>query len=90
MLTMSEKEQRPVIRASEIGQHAFCARSWWLVRVKGQPSTHLREMALGERAHRVHGRRVLHYYGLQRSAFVLLCLAALLGALGIYSLVRGA
>ncbi len=86
---MSESEQGPVIRASEIGQHAFCARSWWLARVKGYPSTHLREMALGERAHRAHGRRVLRHYNLQWAAFILLCLAALLGALGIYSLVRG-
>ncbi len=86
---MSREEQGPVIRASDIGQHAFCARSWWLARVKGYPSAHLREMALGERAHRTHGRRVLRYYSMQRFALLLLLLAMWMGALGIYTLVRG-
>lgn len=86
---MGEHEHDPVIRASEIGQYAFCARSWWLARAKGYPSANLREMALGERAHRTHGRKVLRYYAVQRFAFVLLFLAALLGALGIYALARG-
>jgi hypothetical protein len=86
---MMSEQQGPVIRASEIGQHAFCARSWWLARVKGYPSAHLREMALGERAHRAHGRRVLRYYSMQRLALLLLFLAISLAALGIYTLVRG-
>ena len=86
---MSEFTRRPVIRASEIRQYAFCARSWWLARVKGYPSTHLRQMALGERAHRTHGRKVRRLYAVQRFAFVLLLLAALLGALAIYAVARG-
>jgi len=78
----------PVIRASEIGQHAFCARSWWLGRVKGYRSAHIREMADGTAAHRTHGRLVMRYSRLQRLAYALLILAGLVGAVWLYLSVR--
>lgn len=79
----------PVLRASEVGQHAFCARSWWLGRVKGYASTHAQEMASGYDAHLAHGRAVVRYHHLQRLGYVLLAMAALAGALGIYLLIQG-
>jgi hypothetical protein len=79
--------EMPVIRASEIGQHAFCARSWWLGRVKGYASTHVEEMAGGRAAHWMHGRTVARYLRLQRLGQILLFLAALVA--GIYLLMRG-
>jgi hypothetical protein len=86
---MSDKSSVPVISASEISQHAFCARSWWLGRVKGYPSAHVREMASGRAAHRAHGRMVVRFYRLQRLAYGLLFLAALVGAIGIFFAARG-
>jgi len=86
---MSREDAFPVIRASEIGQHAFCARSWWLGRVKGHRSAHIQQMSVGEHAHQMHGRMVVRYHRLQRLSSALLLLAALVAALGLYVLVRG-
>jgi hypothetical protein len=86
---MSEHRSAPVIAASELGQHAFCARSWWLGRVKGYPSAHWQEMAEGRAAHQEHGRVVVRYHLLQRLAVVLLVAAVLLAAVGIILVARG-
>ena len=66
-----------VIRASEVGQYAFCARAWWLGSVEGKPSTLQEEMAAGEAVHRRHGRRVRASVTLRRAAYLLLGLALL-------------
>jgi hypothetical protein len=65
-----------IIRASEIGQHAFCARAWWLARVKGYRSVNVAAMREGTAQHHSHGRAVESFYLLQRVAVVLLVLAA--------------
>jgi len=85
---MSERGSIPVISASELGQHAFCARSWWLERVKGYPSAHLQEMAYGQAAHQAHGDVVARYHRMQRLAYVMLALAVWMAALGIIFLAR--
>lgn len=72
---------RRVIRASEIGQYTYCARAWWLGRIQGLESTNIREMAHGDRAHQAHGELVAGYHRTRRLAYVLLLLAALIGAL---------
>jgi hypothetical protein len=64
-----------VIRASEIGQYAFCARAWWLGRVKGYRSANVGAMRRGTARHRRHGRAVEGYHLLRRVAVVLLLLA---------------
>jgi len=87
---MSERGSAPVIAASELGQHAFCARSWWLGRVRGLPSAHWQEMAAGQAAHQVHGRAVVRYHWLQRLAAALLVAAALLAVIGLILLALGA
>ena len=68
----------PVIRASEISQYTFCARAWWLGRVKGYRSTNLAAMRQGEERHRDHGRAVASYHRLRLLALALLALAAIL------------
>ena len=52
------KQRLRVIRASEIGQYAYCAKAWWLGSVQGVASANTRELAQGEQAHRAHGRSV--------------------------------
>ncbi len=66
-----------VIRASEVGQYAFCARAWWYSRVKGYRSANVAAMERGEARHRRHGRAVAGYHLLRRVAVALLLLAAL-------------
>ncbi len=68
-------QQDPVIRASEISQYAFCARSWWLQRVRGYRSSNLAAMDRGAARHRRHGRSVEGYHLLRRLAVALLVLA---------------
>ena len=69
--------QDDIVRASEIGQYAFCARAWWLGRVRGYRSTNVAAMREGTARHRSHGRSVAGYRLLQRLAMVLLLLAAM-------------
>lgn len=64
-----------VIRASEVGQYAFCARAWWLARVKGQRSTNVAALERGTARHRAHGRAVEGYHLLRLVALALLMLA---------------
>ena len=71
-------QDEPVIRASEIAQYAFCARAWWLGRVKGYRSTNLAAMQQGEARHRAHGHAVEGYHRLRWLAVALLALAGLL------------
>jgi hypothetical protein len=86
---MSAQPSSPVIRASELGQHAYCARSWWLERVQGIPSANVRELASGVAAHRAHGRAVVRYHSLQKLAYALLLLALCVGVMAVVALVRG-
>lgn len=75
------KKAREVIRASELGVYAYCARAWWLGRVLGLRPANLDEMAAGEEAHLRHGQQVMSYRRLQHWAYVLLALAMLVGVL---------
>jgi len=75
---MTDRHAR-VIRASEIGQYAYCARAWWLGSVQGRPSTHTQEMAAGEASHLRHGRGVRASLWMNRLAYVALLLAAVIG-----------
>jgi hypothetical protein len=78
-----------VIRASEIGQYAYCARAWWLRRVLDYRSQNVEEMAAGAEEHTNHGRRVVSYYRWRGLAYLLLSLAAVVGLLLFWSIVRG-
>jgi CRISPR/Cas system-associated exonuclease Cas4 (RecB family) len=82
-----EMSSHRVIRASEIGQYAYCARAWWLGSVQGQPSSHQREMTAGEMVHRRHGREVRMTTQLTLLAYILLAMAIILGVLWLIGLV---
>ena len=71
----TDSSQDPIIRASEVAQYAFCARAWWLSRVKGYRSGNLAAMRRGTARHRIHGRAVEGYHVLRRVAVGLLVLA---------------
>ena len=75
--TSSEGDR--IIRASEIGRYAYCARAWWLGSVRGLPSDHQREMALGEDVHLRHGQGVRASAALARLAYGVLLLAVVVG-----------
>ena len=52
------KERLALIRASEIGEYLYCARSWWLRRVVGLVPEGAAQRELGVRRHRQHGQAV--------------------------------
>jgi len=70
-----------VIRASEIGQYAYCAHAWWLGSVEGVPSAHQEALTAGETVHRRHGAGVRGALWLKRLAYGLLLMAAVAGLL---------
>ena len=78
---MAKKKPGQVIRASELGQYAYCARAWWLGRVLGYRPTNLERLEAGEAAHVRHGRQVVSSHRLRQWAYVFLALALLAGAL---------
>ena len=80
---------RRVIRASEVGQYAFCAHAWWLGSIQGRPSTLGKRMAEGETAHQQHGRSVRSAVTLARLAYLLLALAALIALVALLQSVGG-
>ena len=71
-------QQDPIVRASEIGQYAYCARAWWFARVKGYRSANLAAMRQGTVRHGAHGRAVEGYHFLRRLAVALIILSGLL------------
>ncbi len=71
------KSSRHVIRASEIGQFAYCRRAWYLGSVLGLPSANVAAMESGLETHRRHGRRVYAALIFQRVGIGLAVLGAL-------------
>jgi CRISPR/Cas system-associated exonuclease Cas4 (RecB family) len=47
-----------MIRASEVGDYVYCARSWWLKRVAGEEPEGQERRELGTTMHEAHGRGV--------------------------------
>jgi CRISPR/Cas system-associated exonuclease Cas4 (RecB family) len=70
-----------VIRASELGQYAYCARAWWLGSVEGVPSANVREMDAGKSMHEQHGQTVQLSAWLNRAGIICLALGLLMLAL---------
>jgi hypothetical protein len=69
------------IRASELGEYAFCARAWWLARVLGRARENPEELAAGRTRHARHGRRVAASAILQQIGLVLLLTAIVVAVL---------
>ncbi len=65
-----------LIRASEVGQYAYCARGWWLNVVQGRPIEATR-LARGSEGHTHHGQRVRLAVWQMRIGLALLALAAI-------------
>jgi CRISPR/Cas system-associated exonuclease Cas4 (RecB family) len=78
-----------VIRASEIGQYAYCARAWWLGSVERLPSDHQQEMAAGEAVHVRHGKGVRASLALAWLAYAVLLLAVVVGVVWVVGLLTG-
>ncbi|MFN2270268.1 MAG: hypothetical protein ACK2US_05500 [Anaerolineae bacterium] len=78
-----------IIRASEIGQYAYCAHAWWMSSVEGLTSGHQREMAAGEATHQRHGQGVRRSLGLARLAYAVLLLAVVVGIVWLVSWLTG-
>ena len=68
----------PTLRASEVGQYAFCQRAWWLGSVCGYVSANQEILRAGDRAHTRHGRQVAAAIRWRRTGLVLLAAGALL------------
>lgn len=83
------KSSRRVIRASEIGQFAYCPRAWYLGSVLGLPSANVADLDAGAEAHRRHGRRVYAALVLQRVGIALVVLGALALAAWVIARMRG-
>jgi CRISPR/Cas system-associated exonuclease Cas4 (RecB family) len=81
--------EMPLIRASEVGQYAYCARAWWLGQVKGVPGAHEGKMAAGKSLHLKHGRTVAAARRWRALAWVLSLAAAGLGILLLWILLQG-
>lgn len=45
-----------MIRASEVGDYVYCARSWWLRRVAGEEPAGQERRELGTALHAAHSR----------------------------------
>jgi hypothetical protein len=75
-MTMGQED--PIIRASELAQYAYCARAWWLGRVKGYQSANVKALEHGTARHHAHGRVVASYHRLRWLALALLGLAVAL------------
>ncbi len=73
---------QPVLRASEIGEYAFCHRAWWLHRVMGIASANRKQMQAGTARHATHGRAVRRADLMERAALVFLALALVLAVFG--------
>lgn len=80
---MADETTEQIIRASEVGRYAFCARAWWLGSVEGRPSARWREMEAGKVTHRRHGRQVRAASALVRLAWLLLLAAAVVAVVAL-------
>lgn len=88
---MSNRVDQPVIRASELGEYVYCARSWWLKRVQGVQSRNVDALRSGTAAHDRHARGVATVQTQRRLATILLAAAAVVALIAILlALVGGA
>ncbi len=53
---MKQRPQQTLVRASDVGQWAYCHRAWWLARVRNAPHQRPERLARGTHLHEAHGR----------------------------------
>ena len=71
------REDRSLVRASDIGLWATCHRAWWLAKVKGAEHRNPALLAAGVAAHAGHGAQVQAAATARRAGLILLALALL-------------
>jgi hypothetical protein len=71
-------DELPLIRASELAQHSFCHRAWWLGTVKGLPSESQTRLVRGARHHERHEQQVYAAGRWRRLGLILLSTGLLL------------
>lgn len=73
------------LRASEVGEYVYCARSWWLHCVQGVSSSNVTALQSGRQTHDRHGRAVARWQQQRRLALALavLALVAALASVGL-------
>ena len=86
---MEKSDRRDFVRASGMGEYAFCARAWWLRREGVRPTRGGEARAAGTRWHESHGRSVSRARLLRTVSAVCLWLALALAALLLLVLWRG-
>ena len=77
------------LRASEIGHYGYCARAWWLQRMKGVQPDNSEALERGEALHAAHGHSVNMVRRQRRWADVLLSAAAVCLMLVLWQWVIG-
>lgn len=77
--------ERDLVRASEIGEWAYCQRAWWLAHVERAPHESPQTLADGAATHAAHGADVRRAQRLQRAGLWLL-LVALLALVALFAL----
>jgi hypothetical protein len=78
---MEPDSARHYIRASDVGEFAFCARAWWLHRVRGIPYPDSKRLAIGRTQHYRHGMLVTAAIWARKAGVGLLIAALALAAL---------
>jgi hypothetical protein len=81
---MSKSDRRDFVRASGLGEYAFCARAWWLRREGVRPTRGGEARAAGTRWHEAHGRSVSRAKRLRLFATVCIYLALALALVLLY------
>lgn len=76
MAPYSTHSPNRLLRASEIGQWAYCQRAWWLAR-QGHPNRNTAYLEAGAVAHARHGQKVASAQRSRTLAWVLLALGLL-------------
>jgi hypothetical protein len=75
------REDRSLVRASDLGLWANCHRAWWLAKIKDAPHRNPGLLRAGVSAHTVHGGQVQRAARLRRWGQVLVAIALLLAGL---------
>ena len=72
------RRDRTLVRASDIGLYAFCARAWWLARVQDAEHDDPARLAQGTATHAAHGAQVRRIEQARRAAILLIAVGGLL------------
>ena len=72
------RRDRTLVRASDIGLYAFCARAWWLARVQDATHDDPARLAQGTATHAAHGAQVRRIAQARRAAILLIAVGGLL------------